>query len=256
MPGQALNVASSVATALEARGVASLRFDKRGVGESGGEYLETSFERETGDAASALLALRSAQGVDPARMTIVGHSVGATIAIRLAARYEWLAGIVLLAAATTPGVEVMRIQSERIADSLRGLQRLGARRFLRRQEQVRRALLASDGDALGPQGGLPARWLREYMAYDPVDDLSAIRCAVLAITGRKDIQVEPDDVERIGELVGGPFAGSTPDDLTHVLRKDSGPPSLAAYPAQLRRPVDDDLLDVVSEWVSARQPRP
>ena len=256
MPGQALDVAPSIAAALAARGVASLRYDKRGVGESSGVYLETSFERETGDAASALLALRSAPGVDPARMTIVGHSVGATIAIRLAARYDWLAGIVLLAAATTPGVEVMRIQSERIAGSLRGLQRLGARRFLRRQEEVRRALLASDGDVLGSQGGLPARWLREYMAYDPVDDLSATRCAVLAITGRKDIQVEPDDVERIGELVRGPFAGSTPDDLTHVLRKDSGPPSLARYPAQLRRPVDDDLLDVVSEWVSARQPRP
>ena len=65
---------------------------------------------------------------------------------------------------------------------------------------------------------------------------------------RATIQVEPDDVERIDELVGGPFAGSTPDDLTHVLRKDSGKPSLAAYRAQLRRPVDDDLLDVVSEW--------
>ena len=256
MPGQALDVASSLADSLAARGVASLRFDKRGVGESEGEYLTTSFDRETDDAAAALVVLPDIDGVDPERITIVGHSVGATIAIRLAARYEWLAGIVLLAAATTPGVEVMRIQSERIAGSLRGLQRLGARRFLRRQEQVRRALLASDGDVLGPQGGLPARWLREYMAYDPGEDLSAIRCAVLAITGRKDLQVEPDDVERIGRLVTGPFTGSTPDDLTHVLRKDSGPPSLAAYRAQLRRPVDDDLLDVVSEWVSARQPRP
>ncbi len=256
MPGQALDVASSLADSLAERGVASLRFDKRGVGESEGEYLTTSFDRETDDAAAALLALRSVQGVDPERVTIVGHSVGATIAIRLAARYEWLAGVVLLAAAATPGAEVMRIQSERIAGSLRGLQRLRARRFLRRQEKIRQALLASEGDVLDAHGGLPARWFREYMAYDPEDDLSAIRCAVLAITGRSDIQVEPDDVERIGRLVTGPFTGSTPDDLTHVLRKDSGPPSLAAYPAQLRRPVDDDLLEVVSEWVSTRQPRP
>ena len=127
MPGQALDVASSLADSLAARGVASLRFDKRGVGESEGEYLTTSFDRETDDAAAALVALRDIAGVDPERITIVGHSVGATIAIRLAARYEWLAGVVLLAAATTPGVEVMRIQSERIAGSLRGLQRLGAR---------------------------------------------------------------------------------------------------------------------------------
>ena len=252
MRGQQLDVASSLADSLAARDVASFRFDKRGVGESDGDYLTTSFDRETEDAAAALLAVRDAVGIDPARVSVVGHSVGATIAIRLAARYEWIAGVVLLAAACVPGDEVMRIQSERMADSLRGLQRLAARRFLRRQNEIRRALQASEGDVLDVEGGLPARWFREYMAYEPALDLRAIRCPVLAITGRSDIQVEPDDVERIGDLVAGSFTGSTPDDLTHVLRKDSRRPSLATYPSQLRRPVDAELLETVSEWVSVR----
>ena len=256
MRGQRLDVASSLADSLAARDVASFRFDKRGVGESDGDYLTTSFDRETEDAAAALLVVRDAVGVDPARVSVVGHSVGATIAIRLAARYEWIAGVVLLAAACVPGAEVMRIQSERMADSLRGLQRLAARRFLRRQGEIRRALQASEGDVLDVEGGLPARWFREYMAYEPALDLPAVRCPVLAITGRSDIQVEPDDVERIGGLVAGPFTGSTPDDLTHVLRKDSRRPSLATYPSQLRRPVDSELLETVSEWVSARSLRP
>ncbi len=251
MPGQALDVANSLASALAARGVASLRYDKRGVGESSGDYLTTSFDRETSDAASTLLALRRAPAIDPRRVTLIGHSVGATIAIRLARAHDWVAGAVLLCASRSPGAEVMRIQSDRIAASLRGIQRLGVRRFLRRQEEVRHALLASNGDVIDIEGGLPARWFREYMAYDPALDLAAIRCPVLAITGRSDLQVDPDDVERIGALVAGRFTGSIPDDLTHVLRTHPGPPSMS-YRAQLRRPVDAALRAAVATWVADR----
>jgi uncharacterized protein len=252
MPGQALEVASTFAAALAAKGVASLRFDKRGVGESGGEYLTSGFDRETDDASSALLALREAPGVDPARITVAGHSVGATLALRLAVRHE-LSGIVLLAGAAIPGTEVMRLQSERIVASLGGLRRrMLGRRILRRQGEVRKELLASDGDVLDIEGGLPARWFREFMAYDPADDLPSIRCPVLAVTGRKDLQVDPNDVERIGLLVAGPFTGSTPDDLTHVLRSDRDPPSLDSYGRQLREPVDPALLELVTSWIAAR----
>jgi uncharacterized protein len=251
MPGQALEVASALAAALAERGVASLRYDKRGVGESGGEYLTAGFERETNDAAAVLSALRDLDRVEPDRVTVIGHSVGATIAIRLAARREWIAGAVLLAAAPARALDVMRVQSGRIAASLRGLQRLAAGRFLRRQEEVRHALLTV-GDTIDLEGVLPARWFREYMAYDPASDLGALRCPVLAITGAADLQVDPDDVARIGQLVAGPFAGSTPEDLTHVLRVHGGRPSLPSYPAQLKRPVDAGLLDAVAGWVAAR----
>lgn len=252
MPGQPLEVASALAAALASKGVATLRFDKRGVGESEGEYLAMSFDLETEDAARALHALRGAPGVDAARVTVVGHSVGATVAIRLSARYEWIAGAVLLAVAASPGAEVMRIQSERIAASLRGPRRLAAGRFLRRQETVRDALLASEGDVADIEGGLPARWFREYMAYDPALDLPRIRCPILAVTGRNDIQVDPDDIERMRAIVTAPFVGETPKALTHVLRQHPGRPSLASYRAQLAHPVDAGLLEKVASWTSAR----
>ena len=59
MAGQRLDVAKALATGLAARGVASLRFDKRGVGKSGGEYLTASLSDETADASCALDALRA-----------------------------------------------------------------------------------------------------------------------------------------------------------------------------------------------------
>jgi uncharacterized protein len=257
MTGQALNVGNALASALAAHGVASLRYNKRGVGRSAGAYLTTGFEQETLDASAALEALRRLDGIDGDRTAVVGHSVGGTIAVRLASSDRTLAGAVLLSASAQTGAEVMRWQSERIAASLTGISRLFARRFLRRQERERRRLVDSSGDILRTgKTELPARWLREFMAYDPKADLPSLRCPVLAITGRSDLQVDPDDVAHIGELVTGEFSGHTPDELTHVLRRHPGPPSLATYPAQLERPVDPELLACVAAWIAARSVGP
>ena len=251
MPEQTLDVANAFATALATHGVASLRYDKRGVGESGGDYLSVGFDQETSDAEAALVAFRGA-GIDPERVTVVGHSAGATIAIRLASRHAWLAGAVLLSAAVHSGEEVMRWQSDRIAASLRGLARLRARRFVRSQERIRTLLLASHGDVVSIEGEeLPALWLREFMAYDPARDLPSVRCPILAVTGRKDVQVDPDDVERMRALVTAPFDGETPAELTHLLRRSAGRPGLDSYPAQLAQPVDPSLLQRVVSWTSA-----
>jgi hypothetical protein len=92
------------------------------------------------------------------------------------------------------------------------------------------------------------------MAYDPAPDLPVIRCPILAITGRKDIQVDPDDVAHIGRLVSGPFTGETPAELTHLLRLHPGPLGIGTYRVQLRAPVDAGLLERVAEWTSAQPP--
>jgi fermentation-respiration switch protein FrsA (DUF1100 family) len=147
----------------------------------------------------------------------------------------------------------MQAQSRRIAASMRGLRRPLRRRFLRREERARQRLLASTEDSVRiGRTELPARWFREFMAYEPERDLPAIRCPVLAITGRNDIQVDPADVRRIGARVSGPFTGAMPEGLTHVLRVDAGRPSLRTYRSQLERPVDADLLDRVATWAVER----
>ena len=252
MAGQRLDVAKALATGLAAFGVASLRFDKRGVGMSGGEYLTASLSDETADAGCALDALRARPEV-AGRVAVIGHSVGAIVAMRLARAARPPDAYVFLAGAATPGEHVMAWQSRRIAATLPVPWRWFRRIVERRQAADRARLLASTGATLHVRGqDLPARWFREYMAYDPASDLVIIDRPVLAVTGAKDIQVDAADVAAIGRMVTGPFDGETPDDLTHVLRRDPRPPGLQRYAEQLNRPVDADLVERVATWTKAQ----
>ena len=94
-----------------------------------------------------------------------------------------------------------------------------------------------------------ARWFREFMAYDPRSDLPAIRQSLLAITGAKDIQVPPNDLEVVAELAGGPVEAQLVPDLTHLLRRDPEQPSLRAYREQMKHPTDPEVLELVGAWI-------
>lgn len=95
-----IGVMGQLAAHLGANGVTSLRYDKRGVGESEGDYRSSGFYDNVDDAAAAIEALRARPEVDADRVVVIGHSEGALIASTLAAD-ERLAGVALLAGAAT-----------------------------------------------------------------------------------------------------------------------------------------------------------
>jgi hypothetical protein len=97
-----------------------------------------------------------------------------------------------------------------------------------------------------------ARWHREFIAFDPKPSLARIRVPVLAVAGDKDLQVDPEDLALVASTVGGPVDTVRVPDLTHVLRRDPGSPSLSAYRRLIRQPTDAETLDAVGEWVQAR----
>src|SRR5690606_30104263 len=74
----------------------------------------------------------------------------------------------------------------------------------KQNEKIFRKIAESDKDVMRIQGiRINAKWLRETLAFNTLDYLAEVECPVLAITGEKDVQVPPEHVKRIPELVKG-----------------------------------------------------
>lgn len=261
----ALGVTRGVAAALAGAGLASLRYDKRGVGASGGTYLTTSFSDARADAAAALAALREHPAVDPARVLVIGHSEGALHAISLAAADPDLAGVGLLAGPATTGEATMQWQAERIVPTLpvlvRGLLRVLRQPPARAQAKLFTRVRSTEAVVIRVQGRrLNAGWLRGFIDHDPAPELARLTVPVLALTGDHDLQVDPDDLERIAALVTkAPVEIHRVAQLNHILRRTEGTGSpMTGYRRQIKagQPLDPAVLDTVTLWATARTATP
>jgi hypothetical protein len=88
----------ALAQQLAAAGIAALRFDFRGCGDSEGEYDRMTLSGMLSDAVNVLHSLKSLEGVDSARVGIVGVSLGGLVAAQLAAAHpEKVHALALLA---------------------------------------------------------------------------------------------------------------------------------------------------------------
>lgn len=250
-----LGATRDLAEALAAAGVASLRYDKRGVGASDGDYLATGLGDTTADARAALAWLAAQPEVRADAIVVIGHSEGALHAQALAAAGDRpVAGAVLLAGQARPGRELLEWQGEQVARSLTGvtarLLRL-LRVDLAAKQRAALDKIARTTTDVARTGGrrINARWMREFLAYDPRPVLAAIEVPVLALSGEKDLQVPPGDVDLVAATARGPVETVRVPDLTHILRRDPGTPSLQAYKRLVTQPLDPEVLDTVTGWV-------
>lgn len=247
-----MSLGGPLAEALARRGVASLRYDRRGVAQTPGDWRSVGFLDNRADAAAALRALRRRPEIRAGATGVIGHSEGAVHAAWLGA-HERPAAVVLLAGYARPGRQALFWQAARIADTLpRPLRPLLP--LVRRIALGKLARLERTTTDTARIGGVRtnARWWREQLAYDPRVDLARIQSPVLAVTGDKDIQVAPDDLAEVERLVPDDVEIHRIPDLTHLLRRDAGRPSLLSYSRLLRQPVDADLLAHVADWTSTQ----
>lgn len=250
-----IDVMGQVAAHLEGAGVSSFRYDKRGVGASDGDFSTTGFHDNVTDAKAAIASLRDRLQIQERPMFVVGHSEGALIAAELVAADNTLAGAVLLAGTATSGEDVLRWQAEGLSKTLPKPVKLIMgllRQDLAKTQGKRLAQIkASTDDVIRMQFvKVNAKWMREFMAHDPQEILRRIDLPLLAITGSKDVQVNPADVERIVELAGDDSSGHVLEDVTHLLRSDDGPATVRTYKKQIKRPVDVRVLNMISNWIT------
>ncbi len=249
-----IGVDKAVAGALAGARVSTLRYDKRGVGASGGDYLRAGMDDRRADARAALGWLAARTGGLP--LLAVGYSEGAWYAAELAAD-DMVAGAVLLGSGAWPAEEILSWQTEMLAARLPATARLILKitrtDIIRSQRKRVARIKASTADVMRIQGvRFNARWWRDFLAYDPRPALARITVPVLAITGGQDVQVPPDDVAAIGRLVQGPFEGHVTGDLSHLFRPDPASAGPQAYRRSVRQPVDAEVLELITSWITSR----
>jgi pimeloyl-ACP methyl ester carboxylesterase len=251
----AINVLREIANRLAENGIATLRYDKRGVGASEGNYWETGFFDNVTDAASALDFLKAQKQVQPKAVFLLGHSEGAMIATRLAAEGADAAGAVLLAGPARSGEEVLKWQAQQVVKGLTGLNkwiikllRIDVARAQQKQiDKIKRSV--KDSYRVQLVAKVNAKWMREFIGYNTAEDLPRIRVPVLAITGSKDIQVDPGDLRRMSAMVQTDFEYHEVPNVTHILRVEKGEPSLNTYRNQVRQPMAPEVLYLILEWL-------
>ena len=251
----AVDVFPQLSAAIERAGFATFRYDKRGVGGSAGDYFSSDFDDLLTDAVAAVEWLRARAEVDASRVIALGHSEGAVVSVRLAAGAAPVAGAVLLAGAAQTGEQILAWQGRQVADSLTGASKWAVRLLhidpVKSQQKALNRIRSSSSDVVRVQGRkINAAWMRQFLAYDPAPDLARVSVPVLAITGDRDLQVDPDDLDRMRDLVQGPFEALRPSGVTHLLRAEGAKRGLSGYKEQARRPVDPRVISAVTGWLA------
>jgi len=240
-------------------GFGSLRYDKRGVAESGGDFYSAGHSDLVADAEFALNFLYNNENCDINNIFLVGHSEGALISCCIAKQNKYLAGIVLLCPVYTRVEDTLIKQAENLSTLSRnqkGVLGLLFRTFfcfydpVKGQRKFNERIRKSSDDVIRYMlMKTPAKWYREILDIEPHDLYVNVDCPALVIGGSKDMQCDPEDIQRIEQAVSGPVECHLIKDLTHVLRKEPGDMALSTNYELLKQPFDAELKEIIGKWI-------
>ena len=199
-----------IADAFARAGIATLRYDDRGFGESTGDIINCTTEDLKNDALAGIGLLR--ERFD--KVGVIGHSEGGTIALMLAAEKK-ADFIVSLAGMVVSGKETLLWQN-RIALAAAGVPDETVNTYCKALQEIYEARLAGAPLPAPGKYDLPATlaqnlsavsmqiqtpYLKYFLALDVRPLLGDVTCPVLALNGTKDTQVEPES--NLGALRNG-----------------------------------------------------
>lgn len=280
---------AAIADALTRQGIAVLRYDDRGVGQSTGDPSQATTEDFAADAEAAWAYLRSRPDIDPDQIGLLGHSEGAIIAAMIAARNPQVAFVISMAGPAVSGYDTLLKQVERLTLAVGGTQ-ADADTAVEQQKAVLDLVVAEDWTALegvvrqliqAQVQGLPkaqqdalgdvdqfidqqtaaqmqqlrSPWYQYFVAHDSGADWAQVKAPVLALFGGKDTQV---DAEQNRPALEAALRRAGNQDVTVVVLPDANHLFQTAQTgapqeyASLSTDFDPGFLPAISAWLLPR----
>jgi uncharacterized protein len=188
-----------LARGLVEAGFVVVRYDKRGVGQSGGRVESVTLTDYAEDARSVVRWLERRPEVDKDRIAIVGHSEGAAVAMLLAAREKRVKAVALIAGPGTTGAELVLEQQRHALDQLT-MDAAERASKIALQEQIHAAVLKGTGWEGVPDGMRRAAdtpWFQSLLAFDPARVMKDLDQPLLIVQGELDTQVPPHHADKL-----------------------------------------------------------
>lgn len=249
-------------------GYVVLRYDKRGVGESTGNYDEATSFNFAEDVKAGINYLKTREDVDVKNIGIIGHSEGALLAPMVASQSEDIGFIVLIGAIGIPCDELMLLQTEKIA-RINGVPQEEIATTLNHYRKYYDIIKSSDDDATkrekilesnpeisdGLLGVLLKPWFQYFIQINPDGYFEKVTCPVLAINGENDVQCVPkENLNRIKEVLENSenkdYTIQSLPNLNHLLQTSkSGSPTEYELIPEIIAP---SALELMGNWLNER----
>ena len=255
-PVLGVHIYGRLAAALAEAGYLVVRYDRRGVGQSGGRPEAAGVEDYAQDVREVVGYLDKRDDVDDDRIVVVAHGEGGWIGLRAASRENKIAALALMA---TPGTNGGSFVLEQQLAELDRLELPAAERLERvaLQERIHAAIL-EDGswDDVPPEMRSRAEtaWFRSFLEYDVADVMRRTRQPLLIVHGTEDQQVAPSHADQLMALAEmrerreSTVELAKLDYINHVLLKaDTG--AAANYNDLTASTLDTSVTSTLVSWL-------
>ena len=213
-----------LAGAMADAGFIVLRYDKRGVGQSGGRPESAGLGDFSDDQRAAMKFLTGRKDVDPKRIAVAGHSEGGFVSLLSADREKRVAAVVLIATPGINGADYVLAQQQRML-SRSNLPEADRQTRIDLQKRINEAAMTGKGlEAFPPdvRRQIDNAEFQSLLNTDPAKLVPRVRQPILIVQGMLDTQVEPANADRLEALARDRKPPATVDvvkvpDVNHLL---------------------------------------
>ncbi len=250
-----LPVFGQLASLLADRGFVVARYDKRGIGQSGGRAESGTISDYAEDVRAVAKALADRADVDGKRLIVLGHGQGAAVAMLAASREKRIAAVVLVNGFASSGADLV-LEQQQAALARSSLPDADKQARVDLQKRIQAAVLSGSGWDTIPanmRAAADTAWFRSFLAFEPASVLPKLRQPILVLHGELDRQMSVQQGDRLVQIASGRKRARTTElhrlsGVNHILSQ-AVTGEVDEYMTLANKQVVPEAADVLSAWI-------